>query len=134
MNRVDELDYDWDCPREKYIEQKEKEGFTIVYPEPNELQIDIDNSEQKRHFEKVWNLIDIAIPNAYFESSVSQSGRGVHITVTLPFDVSNIERIAFQAALGSDPVRELLSIYRYSRDDEYPTLFVERKENGSPKD
>lgn len=35
------------------------------------------------------------------------------------------QRIAWQAALGSDPVRELLSAIRHYKGDPHPTLFVE---------
>ena len=43
---------------------------------------------------------------------ISQSGEGLHVYVRLwvPFRVA--ERVALQAALGSDPIREMLSIQR----------------------
>jgi len=127
MQEVPKSDYDWDCTREEYIEKMEEEGFVIVYPKPNELQLDIDTQQQMDQFDRLKWLFDSQLPATEFKMAHSKSGEGYHITVTLPFDVTNIERIALQAALGSDPLRELLSIFRYSRNDAEPTLFVERK-------
>lgn len=55
-------------------------------------------------------------------------GEKQHIRVFLPFNVEPVERIALQAALGSDGVRELLSLRRVRGDDPHPTLFAETPE------
>ena len=46
--------------------------------------------------------------------------------VNLPCDVANVERIALQAVLGSDRMREFLSLYRHLNGDTDPTLFFEK--------
>ena len=46
--------------------------------------------------------------------------------MTLTEPVSNEKRILLQALLGSDPVREMLSLIRVLNDDEHPTLFMEK--------
>jgi hypothetical protein len=94
------------------------------------LKIDIDSEEQFRNFE---NAIQCIRRNHAFEFSVvykvSRSGLPhQHITITLPFKVTPWQRIAWQAAMGSDPVRELLSAIRLQRGDILPTLFVEQPE------
>jgi hypothetical protein len=119
-----------DQTRQDYIERMEANGFVIVIPKDNELQIDIDTDEQFQLFlGQIECFIKTINDDIDFQVSPSRNGgAGRHITVELPFTVSTIERIALQAALGSDPRRELLSIDRYIRKDEYPTLFVEKGE------
>lgn len=110
------------------FEQAEREGKEVVLPKPNQLFIDIDSEagfalfmdqmERLRQFEF-----------AYMTVTPSASGfPNRHIVVDLDRDVSDIERIAFQAAMGSDPIRELLGLIRVSHGDPHPTLFLERKQ------
>jgi hypothetical protein len=62
------------------------------------------------------------------KSTPSRSGLPKrHLIVRLNRPVSNAERIALQAALGSDPVREILGIVRVQHNDPHPTLFLESK-------
>lgn len=99
------------------------------------MQIDIDTEEQYTIFVEMsaclirnWQAISPA-PQPTVEEHLSRSGYPRrHITVTLPFNVEPWQRVAFQAAMGSDPFRELLSCVRLLRGDDKPTLFVEKKE------
>lgn len=56
----------------------------------------------------------------------SLSGKGWHVTVKWPTPLSNPERIALAGALGSDIIRELLSLIRHFAGSRYPQLFFER--------
>ena len=114
--------------RENYIKRMESQGNRIVFPADNELQIDVDNEEQYKQFKNQWVYIfSRDIPESSYVVEPSKGGLpGRHITVTLPFKVTSVQRIAFQAVLGSDPVRELLSLIRDYRGDEHPTLFCEK--------
>ena len=87
-------------------------GLVAVLPNSNELFLDIDTDADYNLF-----LFHLAIlgerfyENIEFESLTSSSGLPHrHIIVKLPFDVTTEQRIALQAALGSDRKRELLSI------------------------
>lgn len=51
-----------------------------------------------------------------------------HIRIQLPWELTDWERIAWQAALGSDPVRELLSCLRLRKGDAHPTMLIEPKD------
>lgn len=51
-----------------------------------------------------------------------------HITITFDFDLTQWQRLAFQAALGSDTKRECLGCIMTLAGDEHPTLFLEHKE------
>lgn len=61
------------------------------------------------------------------ETHRSLSGRGWHVTVTWPKPLNDPERIALAAVLGSDLIRELLSLIRHFAGSRYPQLFFERK-------
>lgn len=114
--------------REQYVARVEAEGFVIVYPKDNELQIDIDNDVHYEAFLRSWAIFGRDIPEAWLEEHPSKSGLPRrHITVSLPFNIDAWQRIAFQGALGSDPVRELLSAMRLHRGSVPATLFCERK-------
>lgn len=126
-----QLEYDVNERREDFMARMVAEGFVIVLPKPNELQIDIDTDEQFDNFIRAseslamnWWLETPCV----VETHPSKSGLpSRHITITLPFDVDPWQRIALQASLGSDPMRELLSSIRLMKGDVAPTLFVEQE-------
>lgn len=125
-----EEDYDFNEVREIYIARMESEGFRIALPEDNELQIDIDNGLHFAAFLRGLDSVCRNVPRVdlwTIEMHPSKSGQPQrkHVTIKLPVAVSPWQRIALQAALGSDPMRELLSALRLMRGDSYPTLFVE---------
>ncbi len=127
MERME--DYDINEAREDFIKRMQDDGYAIVLPESNELQIDIDTEE---HYEAFLAAVEILERNNVFSFSVeeheSRSGYPCrHITITLPFDVTPWQRIAMQSAMGSDPARELLSSLRLLKGDAHPTLLVEEK-------
>jgi hypothetical protein len=133
MNENPDSSYDPNETRQGYIARMEAEGYRVVFPADNELQVDIDSDEQYAAFNKSWPIFcrdtqHYALEFPGKRETPSRSGLPRrHITVTLPFEVTPEQRIAWQAALGSDPVRELLSMLRLQRGDEHPTLFVEAK-------
>lgn len=107
----------------------EGEGVDVRYPMANELFIDIDDAYGKAQFRENWLLL-----SGMFEGTLSakftpsrRKPEGEHIVVTLPRNVTPIERIAMQAALGSDPRREAHSLRRYFNGDPLPTLFFEKR-------
>lgn len=126
-----ELDYNMNELRESFISRMKAEGYDIVYPAANELQIDIDSDEQYAVFKQAIACVNRnweEIGEVTYEEHPSKSGfPSRHITAKMPFDVEPWQRIALQAALGSDPIRELLSATRMLRGDIHPTLFVELK-------
>lgn len=125
-----QLDYDVNERREDFMARMIAQGYRIVLPKSNELQIDIDTDEQHDVFVRAseslvrnWWL-DAPLPD--IEVHESKSGfPSQHVTVTMPFDLDPWQRIALQAALGSDQMRELLSAIRLMKGDTAPTLFVE---------
>jgi hypothetical protein len=105
------------------------DNLEVVLPEPYDLLIDIDNDEDMKRFDRGMDVMIKHFNAQVIKSTPSRSGLPKrHLIVRLDRPVSNAERIALQAALGSDPVREILGIVRVQHNDPHPTLFLEKKE------
>ena len=88
-------------------------GQCVVVPGPREAFLDIDNDA-----DHAWMLAGVKILSERSPIVVTRnapSKRGLphrHVTLAFDHDIGPIERIALQAALGSDRKREVLSILR----------------------
>jgi hypothetical protein len=116
------------------IEQAEREGLDVVFPADNELFIDIDNEHSFQMFQKQMDIvkkyIGVVKMNEYTMYAVTTSRHGLpgrHIVIKLARNVTELERIALQACLGSDRVREVLGFVQMQNGDPHPTLFLEAK-------
>ncbi len=121
--------YDMNELRQAYIARVVSEGKAVVIPSDRQLQLDIDS---EAHYAAFLLSAEVVLRNwpdcdgIEIEDHPSSSGLPRrHITLTLPFPVTPWQRIALQAAFGSDPIREILSATRLMNGDEHPTLFVE---------
>jgi len=105
------------------------EGLDVVFPEWNELQLDIDNEADYERFLRVIPIVSNYFTVEKCVETLSRSGLPKrHITLTLAKDVSNpLLRIALQACLGSDGMREFLSLVFYEKGDSRSTLFFEKR-------
>lgn len=109
-----------------FMKEMEEAGFEIILPADNELLIDLDTEEQYQTFLKQYERLqqDYSCTSRVYPSKSGLPRR--HVVVELYFNMSPFQRIALQAALGSDPMRELLSFIRVMNSDPHPTLFVEK--------
>lgn len=122
--------------REDFIKRVQAEGFEVHFPGPLELFIDIDNERQYKTYKVCLEVMRRNMGGVPFESSIketsSKSGLPCrHVRIQLPEEMfgsalSPLERIAWQAAFGSDAVREMLSMIRFYNSDSHPTLFSEK--------
>lgn len=119
--------------REGKIDAAAAVGCVVVEPTAHQLQIDIDSAEDLAHFQAGIVRIAAKWPCSW-EVTPSKSHNpdaGVtrlHITVTFQCHTfTAYERIAFQAVLGSDRMRELNSIMDILHGDPWPTIFFEPK-------
>jgi hypothetical protein len=105
------------------------EGFTIMTPADNELLLDIDTEANWEFFLKaIKRLIEEYPGGIAWRSWPSKGGLPKrHVSVRMPFDMDAAQRIAFQAVLGSDLVREMLSLFRSQQGDPLPTLLAEKE-------
>jgi hypothetical protein len=111
-------------------EQAKARGCVIIEPKPNELFLDIDSADDMAYFEKQIKRVAVRWKCTWTasESPGGKMGR-YHVYVTF-FDreLDHWQRIALQAVLGSDRVRELISVQRLLDGDAAPTLFFEKPE------
>ena len=120
--------------RQQYVSRMEKEGFEIVTPNSTELFIDIDSKTDFNRFNIAFGRLKQEYAPVTAISTFSKKGDPHrHIIVTLPFEITSMQRIALQAVLGSDLTREMLSIFRCFGGDPVPTLFAERIKKGNDK-
>lgn len=115
------------CSQTALDEVNNDRGLQIVYPEDNQLQIDLDGEMDFLIFQSRFDrLIYFYVPKKV-EIRASRSGLPKrHVTVTLYDKIDPKDRIILQLYLGSDPTREFLGLQRIAAKDPHPTLFIER--------
>jgi hypothetical protein len=99
----------------------------VVYPESNQIFIDIDNADA---YETFLTLHDILRKHPSYGSATFRNSRTLghkHITVSFKTPLEPWQRIALQAALGSDRKRELLACLQGNPG---PTVFFEDMTDG----
>lgn len=104
------------------------EDYMIVVPKANEIQIDYDTPELPLLFSEVLEMLARAMQsNLKYKVYASMSGNR-HVIIECPRDLTDLERIAWQAVFASDPKREALSLVRVSRGLSNPSLLIHRKD------
>lgn len=124
----------------KKLEREKGLRYRVVLPRDDELQIDIDNLEALAVFQgnytrlrEYWHHRWAGGCEMTCEVVPSKTEGHFHITVRLPTEIDDQERIMLQALLGSDPVRELLSLVRiWAGLERPPTCFFEPREKLLP--
>ena len=104
-----------------------KNGWTVMVPPPQLVTIDIDSEGQHDTFLKQYEMLCNCFQNRFAYNAVpSKSNMPGHCHIHLlwngPRPLTVPEKIALQAALGSDPTRELCSIIRYMEGDPEPII------------
>lgn len=124
---------------EESAEQTAKDrGLVVRYPRKNELFLDIDTEEQKESYFKRKGELLGAIDNYLFDKLVekivtSSSGPPhCHIILRLykdgkPANLNDWQRVALQFTLSSDPVKEILSVYRILAEVKNPSILFEKE-------
>lgn len=135
--QLDKKAAEWEQWKAKYLNNaeeqvKKKPGDNEIVPaKPNQLQLDYDQEKIPEQFSNMLSILqkrfgcDKALK---WEETISSSGKHIHIVVTLPEDIDNMERVAWQSVFGSDPMREALSILRITNNISDPSvLFMPKK-------
>jgi hypothetical protein len=106
----------------------------LVYPEPNEIFIDIDTDEGYELFKDQLEVLQQVVDAFVVRDTPSKSGlpkRHVVVSVRLPRSKNPdgiptvLEKLALQTMLGSDRRCELLRYVKYIFKDPHPILFLE---------
>jgi hypothetical protein len=113
---------------ERAFKEAEAEGLEVVLPDDHTLQLDIDNDEDYDIYHENYPILEKYFKVLDTKEAPSRSGKGKHITILLHEELGVYERIALQAALGSDRKREILNMVQARSGDPHPILFLEKKE------
>lgn len=115
--------------RETWQEARAK-GYSVKFPRPDELFIDIDDEFGMEMFKRGLEVLrSFKLGAKIVRQMPSLSGKPgrYHIVVSILEDLEPLERLVYQAALGSDPKRELLGIQHFKNGEKRPTIFFEKK-------
>lgn len=112
-------------PRENAVDKAERLGMALVIPGDDELFVDLDSKGALDLFDSRFKQFIKVCPTARRQFTTSKSGNW-HVYVTVPGSKFTMEqRIALQAALGSDPLREMIAVFHHAEGYEYPSVFFE---------
>lgn len=107
-------------------------GCRVVYPAPNQIQLDMDTeaqfTEYNKRFADLFGWAEMEFPT---DIMITPSKSGMphrHITLTFSRDFTDTERIALQMLLGSDLVREKMNVLRLFKGIKQPCRLFELKE------
>lgn len=120
-------------------EQRALERGQVIEPStPRLLQIDIDGPEAYERFEMLLEMWEGCPTLPRLGTIVERDSRtpgNKHITIELDTDFSVSDRILFQALLGSDLKRELLSLASLRNGHENPIVLyrTENSDAASPR-
>ena len=115
--------------REAALAAADARGCIVIEPEANQLFIDIDSEADHEYYLKAVNRVRARTPaiETVTPSPSGTAGR-FHIVLTFPERTfTQIERVAWQSALGSDRMRETNSLIDILDGDPLPTIFFEKK-------
>jgi hypothetical protein len=104
-------------------------GFDVVIGHETMLTLDLDSEEAEAQFRNELEAVNRLLGVLKVEEWPSKRGGAhKHAVVWLKTPATALERIALQAALGSDPLREILSVIRLRNGIAEPSrLFRPRK-------
>lgn len=97
------------------------DNFDVVRSTPTTLLLDLDTPAARVQFERVFPKVLEHFEVVGSQSWLSKSGN-THMLITLAAPLELPARLALQAALGSDGVREVLSLKRMANGCEEPSL------------
>lgn len=99
---------DYSSDFEQACELAEQEGFEVIRSSPTTLLLDLDDgmhkyNEMRGMAKSLYGFVETA-------RWWSKSGDGRHVVLTSTMELTMPERLLLQAALGSDPKREMLGL------------------------
>lgn len=104
------------------IKEAQEDGFTVRVAQADEILLDLDTPESELQFNDNLQLFASLFGVVNVEGWKSKS-KGRHVVVhTATKRISDAERIALQAALGSDGKREIIAIKRLRDGDTRPSV------------
>lgn len=127
-NTADWRAYCGEDTTESVIAAAEAGGADVLYPQSNELFIDIDTDEQYNLcLSRISELRSMLRCTVGIKRDVPSNSGGEHrhVIVELSIQIDDATRAGMQMFLGSDPIRELLALRRIMQGVANPIIFIE---------
>lgn len=105
--------------------------WEVVLPKANQLLLDFDQPFPfaSDKFAPVFSMLKERFKGAAVGETMYKSRSGnTHFIIELPESICDLERVAWQAAFGSDPKREAGHLLSLNRGDTNPILLIMRKD------
>ena len=126
--RSNNAPYDKLDTRQEYVQKMRSKGYEVFVADDDELLIDIDGRRLRDLFterffhlkQMLWETMQVNIEK--WNEFPSHTKGHSHVIIKFPFPLTTPERLFLQAWLGSDPVKEMLSMFRAWKGDMYPSL------------
>lgn len=117
---------------EEFLKQAHFYDWQVVVADDNKLMLDYDQKPfdggLPEHLYDVLGILEQAVGCAVYMYAAESKGGNTHVVILLPRPMPIVERIAWQAAFGSDPKREALHLLSVSRNELNPILLFMRKD------
>lgn len=116
----------------RWLKEHGYEDWEVVIATDDILQLDFDGwlfgTPLPEQFHRVLGIIDESFsPQTVSYKTYASKGGNTHVVIQLPHCIPIMDRVAWQAAFGSDPVREALHIKSIRRKDDNPILLFMHK-------
>jgi hypothetical protein len=111
-------------------EAKEKAlaaGIEVIVSDDYQLQLDLDTPADLQRWVKLEPWVRKQLSVHCIERWLSKSGN-THVLIRLSYPMPPVERVAWQAGLGSDRKRELLSLRDIKVGNEFPCMLFRPKD------
>lgn len=114
---------------QKHLDENGLSGlYKIVIADNNTIQVDLDEEASVELFQQNYEIIKNYLGPHTLKKTLSKSKK-LHVTIKTTKQFKAIERIAIQAILGSDLLRESLNFRNLKAKHKNPILFIEAKDN-----
>jgi hypothetical protein len=98
---------------DEVIADAEAKGFRVYIGNDRRLLLDLDTPASLRQYERVLPILQDMYELVEVSRWPSKSGHGTHVVLECNEPLTVLERYGMQAMLGSDGVREALSVRRW---------------------
>lgn len=105
-------------------------GFEVVRSSPTTLLVDLDTIAARKQFDRVLSVLVRLYPVTGDPVFTESKSGNSHAVLTLDVELPLAERVALQAALGSDGVKEILALARADAGCTEPCLLFRPKQKG----
>jgi len=117
---------------EAYLRQTGMDDqWQVVVADDKTLMLDYDNRPYDgtlpEQFYSTLGIFDQVVGSDNYFTHTASKGGNTHVVINMSVALTIAERIAWQAAFGSDPKREALHLLSVSRDELNPILLYMRK-------